>query len=783
MGEVNNIRETDALAASVMEQEEAAARDEADSQPLYRIERPVYDEAFISSQLLNRKDNSTTFGQKLAQQFRCSSKRAKAAALTFLPILTWLPSYPVKQYLFSDVVSGLSTGVVQLPQGLAYAMLAAVPPVYGLYSSFYPVLLYTFFGTSRHISVGTFAVISLMIGAVAVREAPDSMFYVLPANGSNASAVLDVEARDARRVQVAVVLTTLVGIIQLALGLLRFGFVAIYLTEPLVRGFTTAASVHVVVSQLKYLLGVKTQRFSGPLSAIYSVMAVLSDITSTNVPTVILGLVCIVFLYAVKDLNERFKKKLPIPIPGEIIVVIVSTGISYGLSLSEDYKVEVVGKIPTGLLPPSAPEFSLLPSLVTDSFAVAIVGFSMGISLAKTFALKHGYSVDGNQELIALGLCNFISSFFQTFAITCSMSRSLVQESTGGKTQIAGLLASLMVLLVVVAIGFVFQPLPQTALAAVIMVNLLGMFKQFRDIPVLWRTSKIELAIWLVAFVASVLLGLDYGLLVAISFAILSVIYRTQSPKSAILGHVPGTGLYCDVDEYEEAAEYEGIKIFYSNASVYFVNSDLYVSALKQKTGVDPDALQAARKTQKKVMEKAKSNNNPSMKLCGTNKQQEVSHEVLSYEAAAEAHTNGQLGESGGASSPEEAVFLEPAVSAVHSIILDWTPCSFIDSVGAKAIKQVIKEYAAVDVQVVLAGCSRSLLDELDTLQFFSGVVSTSMVFPTIHDAVLRCLRSNPRTSAAPTDEAAQREPVPSTEGCSGDLTGKADLGAPSAEP
>ncbi|KAL6117093.1 slc26a5 [Pungitius sinensis] len=764
-----------------MEQEEAAARDEADSQPLYRIERPVYDEAFISSQLLNRKDNSTTFGQKLAQQFQCSSKRAKAAALTFLPILTWLPSYPVKQYLFSDVVSGLSTGVVQLPQGLAYAMLAAVPPVYGLYSSFYPVLLYTFFGTSRHISVGTFAVISLMIGAVAVREAPDSMFYVLPANGSNASAVLDVEARDARRVQVAVVLTTLVGIIQLALGLLRFGFVAIYLTEPLVRGFTTAASVHVVVSQLKYLLGVKTQRFSGPLSAIYSITAVLSDITSTNVPTVILGLVCIVFLYAVKDLNERFKKKLPIPIPGEIIVVIVSTGISYGLSLSEDYKVEVVGKIPTGLLPPSAPEFSLLPSLVTDSFAVAIVGFSMGISLAKTFALKHGYSVDGNQELIALGLCNFISSFFQTFAITCSMSRSLVQESTGGKTQIAGLLASLMVLLVVVAIGFVFQPLPQTALAAVIMVNLLGMFKQFRDIPVLWRTSKIELAIWVVAFVASVLLGLDYGLLVAISFAILSVIYRTQSPKSAILGHVPGTGLYCDVDEYEEAAEYEGIKIFYSNASVYFVNSDLYVSALKQKTGVDPDALQAARKTQKKVMEKAKSNNNPSMKLCGTNKQQEVSHEVLSYEAAAEAHTNGQLGESGGVSHPEEAAFLEPALSAVHSIILDWTPCSFIDSVGAKAIKQVIKEYAAVDVQVVLAGCSRSLLGELDTLQFFSGVVSTSMVFPTIHDAVLRCLHSNPRTSAAPTDEAAQREPVPSPEGCSEDLTGKADLGAPSA--
>uniref|UniRef100_A0A8P4FWW3 Solute carrier family 26 member 5 n=1 Tax=Dicentrarchus labrax TaxID=13489 RepID=A0A8P4FWW3_DICLA len=722
---------------------------------MYRIERSVYDEAFVRSQLLKRKENSTTLRQRLAQQFRCSSEKAKAAVFSFLPILTWLPSYPVKQYLFSDVVSGLSTGVVQLPQGLAYAMLAAVPPVYGLYSSFYPVLLYTFFGTSRHISIGTFAVISLMIGGVAVREAPDDMFYFLPANGSNASAVLDVAARDTRRVQVAVVLTTLVGIIQFVLGLLRFGFVAIYLTEPLVRGFTTAAAVHVVVSQLKYLLGVKTPRFSGPLSAIYSIKAVLTDITSTNVTTLILGLSCLVFLYVIKDLNERFKKKLPVPIPGEIIVVIVSTGVSYGMSLSGDYKVDVVGEIPTGLLPPAVPDFSLLPRLVTDSFAVAIVGFSMGISLAKTFALKYSYSVDGNQELIALGLCNFFSSFFQTFAITCSMSRSLVQESTGGKTQIAGLLSSLVVLLVVVAIGFVFQPLPQTALAAIIMVNLLGMFKQFRDIPLLWRTSRIELAIWLVAFVASVLLGLDYGLLVALAFAILTVIYRTQSPKSGVLGHVPGTGLYCDVGDYEEAAEYEGIKIFHSNSSIYFANSDLYVNALKEKTGVNPERLQSARKAIQKQKKKANGSHNSPRKICAKvslSSPPSVTHEVLSINHVAEEQTNGQLGDRHSESDLEEAVFLEP-LSTVHSIILDWTAANFIDSVGAKAIKQVIKEYAAVDVQVVLAGCSRSLLSELDALQFFTGIMTPEMVFPTVHDAVLRCQHSNPHLSATATNK------------------------------
>uniref|UniRef100_A0A8D3D9R8 Solute carrier family 26 member 5 n=1 Tax=Scophthalmus maximus TaxID=52904 RepID=A0A8D3D9R8_SCOMX len=640
----------------------------------------------------------------------CSSARARAAVLSFLPILTWLPSYPVRRFLFSDVVSGLSTGVVQLPQGLAYAMLAAVPPVYGLYSSFYPVLLYTFFGTSRHISVGTFAVMSLMIGGVAVREAPDDMFNVLPANASNMSATVDTEARDARRVQVAVMLTTLVGIIQILFGVLRFGFVTIYLTEPLVRGFTTAASLHVFVSQLKYLLGVKTQRFCGVLSIVYSLKAVLWNITSTNVATLILGLVGIVFLYLVKYVNERFKKKLPVPIPGEIIVVMVSTGVSYGLSLSDDYMVDVVGKIPTGLLPPAAPDFSLFPRLITDSFTVAIVGFSMDISLAKTFALKHGYSVDGNQELIALGLCNFISSFFQTFAISCSMSRTLVQESTGGKTQIAGLMASLVVLLVVVAIGFVFQPLPQTALAAIIMVNLLGMFKQFRDIPNLWRTSKIELAIWLVACAASVLLGLDYGLLVAVLFAMLTVIYRTQSPKSSVLGHVPGTGLYYDVDEYEEAAEYEGIKIFHSNSSIYFANSDLYVTSLKEKVILcvcvcvcviicfeveDVDST-------------------------------EVTREVSSDNHVAVQHINGPVGDS----CPDvdsEVVHLKTP-NAVHSIVLDWTPVTFIDSVGAKAIKQVpvSKEYAAVGVRVVIAACSsKSSHDFSPTVIIISELCST----------------------------------------------------------
>ncbi|KAK9975898.1 hypothetical protein ABG768_021126 [Culter alburnus] len=727
--------------------EHITASDEPSATLMYHVERPVFNEGYIDSELLHRKKRTPkSCRQRIAEHFRCSSEKAKSALFSFLPILTWLPSYPLKEYLFGDIVSGISTGVMQLPQGLAYAMLAAVPPVFGLYSSFYPVLLYTFFGTSRHISIGTFAVISLMIGGVAVREAPDSMFAV---NGTNASQVVDFEARDARRVEVVVALTTLVGIIQFVLGLLRFGFLAIYLTEPLVRGFTTAAAVHVSVSQLKYLLGVHTARFNGPLSVVHSIDAVFRNIASTNVVTLIIGLVCTVFLYIIKDLNERFKKKLPIPIPGEIIVVIVSTGISYGMLMSENYGVEVVGKIPTGLLPPKIPDFSVFPNLLADAVAIAVVGFSIAISLAKIFALKHGYSVDGNQELMALGLCNFMSSFFHTFVVTASMSRSLVQESTGGHTEIAGLLASILVLLVVVAIGFVFQPLPTTVLAAIIMVNLLGMFRQMKDIPALWRTSKIELAIWLVSFFASVLLGLDYGLVVSMGFAILTVIYRTQCPKNAVLGQIPDTGLYFDVEEYEEAEECSGIKIFQSNTSIYFANSDLYVSALKAKTGIDPAQLLTARKSQLKYAKRDTGENKTANHSCSQKKQAvvlldvelHVTHEVVNGpQKQMHVYTNGKMTENHTESESEDDFFLQ-RLTPIHSIILDFTPVNFIDSVGAKTIKSVIKEYATVDVKVVLAGCSRTLLSDLRTLKFFCEPVTLDLIFPTIHDAVLHCMR------------------------------------------
>ncbi|KAB1276031.1 Prestin [Camelus dromedarius] len=680
----------------------------------YYVERPIFSHPVLQDRLHKKDKISDSIGDKLKQAFTCTPKKIRNIFYMFLPITKWLPAYKFKEYVLGDLVSGISTGVLQLPQGLAFATLAAVPPVFGLYSSFYPVIMYCFLGTSRHISIGPFAVISLMIGGVAVRLVPDDIVIPGGVNATNGT-----EARDALRVKVAMSVTLLSGIIQFCLGVCRFGFVAIYLTEPLVRGFTTAAAVHVFTSMLKYLFGVKTKRYSGIFSVVY----------------VSVGLMVFGLLLGGKEFNERFKEKLPAPIPLEFFAVVMGTGISAGFNLKESYNVDVVGTLPLGLLPPANPDTSLFHLVYVDAIAIAIVGFSVTISMAKTLANKHGYQVDGNQELIALGLCNSIGSLFQTFSISCSLSRSLVQEGTGGKTQLAGCLASLMILLVILATGFLFESLPQAVLSAIVIVNLKGMFMQFSDLPFFWRTSKIELTIWLTTFVSSLFLGLDYGLITAVIIALLTVIYRTQSPSYKVLGQLPDTDVYIDIDAYEEVKEIPGIKIFQINAPIYYANSDLYSNALKRKTGVNPAFIMGARRKAMKKYAKEVGNANMANATVvkvdaevdgadGTKPEEE--EDEIKYPPVVIKNT-----------FPEELQRFMPPGDNVHTIILDFTQVNFIDSVGVKTVAGIVKEYGDVGIYVYLAGCSAQVVNDLSRNRFFENPALLELLFHSIHDAVL----------------------------------------------
>uniref|UniRef100_A0A8C8HLQ3 STAS domain-containing protein n=1 Tax=Oncorhynchus tshawytscha TaxID=74940 RepID=A0A8C8HLQ3_ONCTS len=673
----------------------------------FYVERDVLDELCLD-QVARRRTPSTTppLKDRVKDSLRCSMPKLKRSVLSTLPVLSWLPRYSVRDNGLGDLISGISVGIMHLPQGMAYALLASVPPVFGLYTSFYPVLVYCILGTSRHISIGTFAVISIMIGSVTERLAPDSDFTFL--NGTNGTGVLDVTARDAYRVQIAASTTVLSGLFQVLLGMVRFGFVVTYLSEPLVRGYTTGAATHVVISQLKYIFGIHPARFSGPLSQI-----------------------------------------------------VAATLISYYGNLNSQYDVAVVGEIPRGLKSPSLPDVSLWGTVVGDAFAVAIVGYAINISLGKTFGLKHGYKVDSNQELVALGLSNTVGGFFQCYSVTSSMSRSLIQESTGGRTQVAGVVSSVIVLITVLQLGSLFGELPKAVLSCIVFVNLKGMFKQYLDIPALWKSNTVDLLVWLVTLVCTILLNLDLGLAASIAFSLLTVIFRTQLPRYSILGQVPGTELYLDTDTYEEAKEIPGITIFRSSTTVYYTNAELYLDALQKKSGVDVGKL-LTRKKKRDAKQKRKDKKEEKKAKKEAKKQiqakPQFTPEQSNIQSLCQSKVNWayeqqwtglDLGSETGSHGDDAITQTSSTVgeetrgrsSDTHTIILDLSTASFVDTVTVIMLNNIFRDYREIDIDIYLAGCQVCVVEQLSRASFFSESIPKSRLFTTVHDAVLHSLQ------------------------------------------
>ncbi|XP_056293669.1 solute carrier family 26 member 6, like [Pseudoliparis swirei] len=780
----------------------------------YRVEREVLDEQRLEeiTQRTTHSDTQPSLTERLKDYFRCTAPKLKRRVMSILPVLYWLPKYSIWEYGMPDLISGISVGIMHLPQALAYALLASVPPVFGLYTSLYPPLIYLFFGTSRHISIGTFTVLSIMVGSVTERLAPDSAFLIT--NGTNVTAELNIIARDSYRVQVAAATTLLGGLIQVLLGVVKFGFVGTYLSEPLVRAYTTAAAAHAVVAQLKHIFGVSPRRFSGPFLLLYTLKDVCMLLPDTHLPTLLVSAVSIVFLIAAKELNSFLSPKLPVPIPVELVTIVAGTFISAYTHLNRNYTISVVGEIPNGLSYPSVPDASLFGEVIGDAFALAMVGYAISFSLGKTFALKHGYNVDSNQELVALGLSNAVGGFFQCFSVCSSMSRSLIQETTGGKTQMATVASALIVLVTILKLGSLFQELPEAVLAAIVFVNLKGMFKQYSDIVTLWKRSKIDLVVWLVTWVSTMLFNLDLGLAASIIFALMTVIFRTQLPTYSVLGNVPGTELYVDIETHRKAREIPGVTIFRSSATVYFANADLYLEALKEKSGLDISKMiiykkrQEAKQKRRERRAERRARRHAKKEVC-MHKQSLLSGAISVEEEAGrwrdtcvdgiatdeEEHDwnereNGtvfvvpitprtpdepcrweylkggepdcqSLGWDGdtttlGSSSEDTLSQDLERVSLgslgkwtwdIHSIVIDLSTANFIDIVAIKTMKNIFQDFSEIDVDIYMAGCQPSVVEQLELGDFFSESVTKRHLFASVHDAVLYCLDHRGATS------------------------------------
>ncbi|XP_074050032.1 pendrin isoform X2 [Macrotis lagotis] len=670
----------------------------------YVVSRPVYNEPSFLEQYERQLRERQTVREKLAKCCSCSRRKTIRVLKSLLPILEWLPKYQVKEWLLSDTISGVSTGLVATLQGMAYALLAAVPVGYGLYSAFFPILTYFVFGTSRHISVGPFPVVSLMVGSVVLSMAPDEQFI----NGTvNNITTIDNDKRDAERVIIASTLTVLVGIIQLVLGGLQIGFIVRYLADPLVGGFTTAAAFQVFVSQLKIVLNVSTKNYNGVLSIIYTLVEIFQKIGTTNIADFVAGMLTIIICMAVKEINDRFKHKIPIPIPIEVIVTIIATAISYGVDLEKKYNAGIVKSIPRGFLPPALPTVSMFSQMATASFSIAVVAYAIAVSVGKVYATKYDYAIDGNQEFIAFGVSNIFSGFFSCFVATTALSRSAVQESTGGKTQVAGIISALIVLIAIVALGKLLEPLQKSVLAAVVIANLKGMFMQVCDVPRLWRQNKIDAVIWVFTCIASIILGLDLGLLAGLLFGLLTVVLRVQFPSWNDLGNVPGTDLYKSTKDYKNVDEPEGVKIVSFYSPIFYGNIDGFKKCLKSTVGFDAvrvynKRLKALRKIQKLIKkgQLRATKNGIVSDACATNQGFEPDEDpedpedmnIPTKEVEIRVDWNSEL-----------PVKVNVPKVPIHSLILDFGAVSFLDIVAVKSLRMIVKEFQRIDVNVYFA--------------------------------------------------------------------------------
>uniref|UniRef100_H2Z8K1 STAS domain-containing protein n=1 Tax=Ciona savignyi TaxID=51511 RepID=H2Z8K1_CIOSA len=616
---------------------------------------------------------------------------------------------------------------------MAFSLLAGLPPVYGLYTSFYTVLLYTFMGTSRHISVGTFAVTSLLTQTVVVRFVPESIPVLnettgMAIGGGNETFVGGISEIEIRKVGVASALMFLMGIFQFVFGIFRFGFITNYLSAPLIQAFTTGAALQVVTSQTPSILGIKITSATAIPVFFRNWIEIFKQLPNTHIPTLIISIVCIIVLVAGREINLRFKDKMKIPIPTEVIVVIIAIIAStFGL-FQENFNVSVVGPIPRGLPAPVLPDFSILGSIIGDAFAVAVVGFAISISLAKMYAQKYGYQIDSNQELIAYGVSNFVPSFFQSFPNAAALARCVIQENTGGNTQIVGLISVIIVLITILVLGPVFQPLPRAVLGCIIVVGLVGILQQLSLLKPTFKTSKIDCLVWVVTLLSVLLLGVDIGLLAGVVFSMLTIIFRTQRPRCEVLGNIAGTDVYRNCKGYASAQPHHGIVIFKFHSVLYYANRDYFREKLFTAIGFDPDILNHERKKEAE-RSAAQSSDSSCCFIMPVKKPLKSPNIDIELDCSRSSVT------------PNEQ---ESNITAVHSVrpklfhtlIIDCSSFSFIDLVGIKTLHSLCKSFSEVDVDMLLVNLSNHVKESLIAGSYFD-LAGENSEFPTIHDAVL----------------------------------------------
>jgi SulP family sulfate permease len=503
-------------------------------------------------------------------KMRLTSEHPESANGRWLPAIGWLRRYD-RATLASDAFAAIIVTLMLVPQSLAYAMLAGLPPHMGLYASIVPLIAYAAFGTSRTLSVGPVAVVSLMTAAAAGKVA---------ASGS------------AGYIEAALILALLSGAVLLAMAVLRLGFLATFLSHPVISGFITASAVLIAASQLKHLLGVNVQGDT----LIQLSPALVEAAPRANLPTLALGLAATGFLFWVRrglkplllrfNMHERVADILTKAGP---IVAIIGTTLIVALAGLEARGVRVVGSVPAGLPPLSLPRFesSVWAQLLPAAVLMSLIGFVESISVAQTLASRRRQRVDANQELVGLGAANVAAAITGGYPVTGGFARSVVNFDAGARTQLASVFTAAGIALVAVLFTPLFQDLPQAVLAATIIVAVLSLI-DLGTIRQTWRYSRSDFSAMAATIVVVLLIGVEAGILAGVTVSIALYLWRTSRPHIAIVGQVPGTEHFRNVERHRVITSPAVLSVRVDE-SLYFADARYLEDRLYDEVARRPD--------------------------------------------------------------------------------------------------------------------------------------------------------------------------------------------------
>ncbi|CAI5503317.1 unnamed protein product [Closterium sp. Naga37s-1] len=685
-----------------------------------------------------------------------------------VPCLDWLLSYDVRRDLKGDMVAGLSVGFMIIPQGMAYARVAGLPSIYGLYTGFVPCLVYSIFGSSRQLALGPTSLVSLLVNeAIKQMADPDSHD----------------PAEQRLYLGLTLLLSLMLGALQLLAGLLRLGWVVRFLSHAVVSGFSSGAAIMLGLMQMRYFLGYTTRH-----ETIHMILYdIFVNLKTTHVPSLIMGVLALAFLLIMKHLGKRHKRLRILRTMGPILAAAMGTATIY--LLRNPWRIRVTGLVPSGL--PAA--FSAFPwarwrDLVSPALVIASAAYLETIAIAKTLAAKNGYSVDANQELVALGLANTVGSCFQAFPTGGSFSRSAVSDDCGAATGMAGVVSVLLVLLTLMFLTPLFQFLPLPVLGAILVSSVCGLV-DYEEAAFLLRVDPKDFVVWMLAFCGTLFFGIQTGVMVAVVISLGFVINESANVQCEELGRLPGTTVYRTVQQYPDAKVTPGIAVIKCHSHLYFANVSNLRDVLRRYEGLtsrtplpaptpattpirsSPTATAVATpaaSTRNSTPSPARSSTSPSS-LARRASDGSLDGRTSSFRSGGSSRGggggSGSSGGSGDCDVEEGAGAGEALVSPVESsareqqggrgaaakgralgatnvpieyVIIDMTSVHAVDSAACHALREICLEYQARGVRLALANPSDAVMQRL-TRAGIPDLIGRQWFFVRIFDAVQLC--------------------------------------------